>query len=399
MDMPATLLLKPGREKSLLRQHPWVFSGAVSAVQDDPAPGDTVEVRDAAGRFLARAAYSPHSQIRARVWTWDEHEPIDEDFFRRRIQQAFAARQALLIPSSQAAMRLIHAESDRLPGLIIDRYVDTLVFQFLSAGPEAWRDLIVELSLKLTGAERLYERSDVDARRLEGLPERVGPLRSTTPARQIQIDENGLLFMVDIEGGHKTGFYLDQRVNRARVRELSAGLDVLDCFSYTGGFTINALAGGAASVLSLDSSGAALEQLRHNLALNRLPAERTDTQEGDVFQLLRAFRDRGRDFDLVVLDPPKFAQTASQVQRAARGYKDINLLALKLLRPGGLLVTFSCSGAIGDDLFQKIVAGAALDAGLHAQITERLSQSPDHPVALNFPEGAYLKGLVIRVED
>jgi 23S rRNA (cytosine1962-C5)-methyltransferase len=396
--MPATLSLKPGREKSLLRRHPWIFSGSLSSVQGDPAPGETVEVRDAAGRFMARAAYSPHSQIRARVWTWDENERIDRDFFRRRLQQALAVRQALFNPTANSAIRLIHAESDRLPGLIVDSYAGSLVFQFLSAGPEAWRDLLVELCFEMTGAEGLYERSDADARRLEGLPERVGSLRGTTPAGQVQIEENGLFFLVDIATGHKTGFYLDQRANRARVRQLSAGRNVLDCFSYTGGFTVNALAGGAASVLALDASAAALEQLHGNLALNNLPAERADTLEGDVFQLLRAFRDRGRAFDLIVLDPPKFAQTASQVQRAARGYKDINLLAFKLLRPGGLLVTFSCSGAIEDDLFQKIVAGAALDAGVHAQITERLSQSSDHPVALNFPEGAYLKGLVVRVE-
>ncbi len=395
--MPATLLLKPGREKSLLRRHPWVFSGSIAAVQGEPATGETVEVKDAAGRFLARAAYSPHSQIRARVWSWDESELVDEGFFRRRLQQAFAARQGFLNSSPNVAIRLLHAESDQLPGLILDRYADTLVVQFLSAGPEAWRDLLVELCLELANLERMYERSDADVRSLEGLPERVGPLRGAATSEPVQIEENGLLFQVDISAGHKTGFYLDQRQNRARVRHLSVGRDVLDCFSYSGGFSVNALAGGAASVLALDSSGAALAQLRQNLTLNRLPAERADTLEGDVFQLLRTFRDRGREFDQIVLDPPKFAQTASQVPRAARGYKDINLLAFKLLRPGGLLVTFSCSGAIQEDLFQKIVAGAALDAGVHAQIIERLSQSPDHPVALNFPEGAYLKGLVVRL--
>lgn len=397
--MPAALSLKPGREKSLLRRHPWVFSGSVAAVQGEPALGETVEIRDAAGRFLGYAAYSPHSQIRARVWTWEEAEMVDEAFFRRRLQQAFDARQAFVNLSPRGGVRLVHAESDRLPGLILDRYADTLVFQFLSAGPEYWRDQLVELCHELTGARRLYERSDADARSLEGLAERVGPLHGTDLPDQLLIEENGLLFQVDIAGGHKTGFYLDQRQNRARLRQLSLDRDVLDCFSYTGGFSVNALAGGAASVLSLDASGAALDQLHRNLAFNQLPIERAETLEGDVFQLLRGFRDRGRDFDLVVLDPPKFAQTASQVQRAARGYKDINLLALKLLRPGGLLFTFSCSGAIAEDLFQKIVAGAALDAGVHAQIIERLSQSPDHPVAVNFPEGAYLKGLVLRVES
>jgi 23S rRNA (cytosine1962-C5)-methyltransferase len=398
--MPAaTLLVKPGREKSLLRRHPWVFSGSVLAVQGEPSSGETVDIRDTRGRFLARAAYSPHSQIRARVWAWDEAEQVDESFFRRRLQQSLSARQALLNPLSDGAMRLVHAESDCIPGLILDRYARTLVIQFLSAGPEYWRDLLADLCLELTGLEYLFERSDTDARRLEGLADQVGPLRGAVPADKNIIQENGLLYQVDILHGHKTGFYLDQRLNRARVRYLSSDRDVLDCFSYTGGFTISALAGGASSVLSVDASGPALLQLEHNLALNQLPLERSETIDGDVFQLLRGFRDRGRNFDMIVLDPPKFAQSASQVQHAARGYKDINLLAFKLLRPGGLLVTFSCSGGISEDLFQKIVAGAALDAGVHAQIMERLTQSPDHPVALNFPEGAYLKGFVIRVDS
>lgn len=397
--MPAaTLLLKPGREKSLLRRHPWVFSGAISKVQGDPSPGETVDVLDSTGRFLARAAYSPKSQIRARVWTWDEPELVDESFFRSRILQALLARQRYIDQFPDGAIRLVHAESDRIPGLIIDRYADTLVVQFLSAGPEAWRDLLVEICWELSGAELLFERSDAEARRLEGLADRVGRLRGTDLPDQVFVHEHGLQYQVDILRGHKTGFYLDQRLNRARVRELTNGRVVLDCFCYTGGFTANALAGGAASVLSIDASGPALVQLRHNLALNNLPLDRSETIEGDVFQLLRDFRDRGRNFDLIVLDPPKFAQTAAQVQRAARGYKDINLLAFKLLRPGGILVTFSCSGGISEDLFQKIVAGAALDAGVHAQILERLSQSPDHPVALNFPEGAYLKGFVIQLQ-
>jgi 23S rRNA (cytosine1962-C5)-methyltransferase len=397
--MPATLLVKPGREKSLLRRHPWIFSGSVSAIQGEPSSGETVDIRDTDGRFLARAAYSPHSQIRARVWTWDEAEPVDESFFRRRLQQSLSARQAFLNSLPDGALRLVHAESDSIPGLILDRYASTLVIQVLSAGPEYWRDLLADLCLELTGSEYLYERSDTDARRLEGLADKLGSLRGAAPPNPNIIQENGLLYQVDILHGHKTGFYLDQRLNRARVRDLSVDRDVLDCFSYTGGFSVNALAGGASSVLSLDASGPALLQLEHNLALNQLPLERSETIEGDVFQLLRGFRDRGRKFDMIVLDPPKFAQSASQVQRAARGYKDINLLAFKLLRPGGMLVTFSCSGGISEDLFQKIVAGAALDAGVHAKIMERLSQSPDHPVALNFPEGAYLKGFVIRVES
>jgi 23S rRNA (cytosine1962-C5)-methyltransferase len=393
----AVLVLKSGREKSLLRRHPWIFSGAVAFIQGTPEAGETIEVRDSDGRFLARGAYSPSSQIRARVWTWDEAEHIDEAFFQARLQQAILARQELAIYPPDNALRLVHGESDRLPGFILDRYGGTLVAQFLSAGSERWRDLLTELVIQITNAEGLYERSEVDARRLEGLPVRFGTVQGVPPPERILIHENGLRFQVDVYQGHKTGFYLDQRENRLRVRSLAKNRQVLDCFCYSGGFTANALLGGAESVLALDSSKPALDQLREHLALNDLPAERVEVQEGDVFQALRGFRDRRRVFDMIILDPPKFAQTAAQAQRAARGYKDINLLAFKLLKPGGLLVTFSCSGGISEDLFQKIVAGAALDAGVHAQIIERLSQASDHPVGLNFPEGAYLKGLVLRV--
>ncbi len=393
--MPA-LILKPGREKSLLRRHPWLFSGAVARVDGDPAPGATVDLLAADGQFLARAAYSPASQIRARVWTFDPSEPVDADFFRRRIQRAINTRRLLLsTPDSQlATARLVHAESDGLPGLVVDRYADMLVTQFLSAGAEYWRETLADLLLAETGLSTIYERSDTDVRELEGLAPKVGSLRGAVAQPRFTITENGLRFRVDIAAGHKTGFYLDQRANRLRVRELAGGRDVLDCFCYTGGFTVNALAGRAKSVLSVDASAEALALCRENVALNGLPAEKQTILEGDVFHLLRRFRDEGRLFDLIVLDPPKFAPTAAQAEKAARGYKDINLLGFKLLRPGGLLVTFSCSGGVDAALFQKIVASAALDAGVEAQIVEHLSQAPDHPVALNFPEGAYLKGLV-----
>jgi 23S rRNA (cytosine1962-C5)-methyltransferase len=294
------------------------------------------------------------------------------------------------------AFRLIYAESDGLPGLIVDRYADTLVFQSLTAGSEYWKDTLADILLELTGLKNIYERSDADVRELEGLTLRVGPLRGpiTHSPSTITIREHNLLFKVNIVAGHKTGFYLDQRENRLRVRELAEGRDVLDCFCYTGGFSINALAGGAKSVLSVDASADALALCHENVVLNELPVDRHQTLEGDVFQLLRKFRDEGRSFDLIILDPPKFAPTAAQAEKAARGYKDINLLGFKLLRPGGLLVTFSCSGGVDAALFQKIVASAALDARVEAQILEYLSQGPDHPVALNFPEGAYLKGLV-----
>ena len=388
------LHLKPGRERSLLRRHPWVFSGAVARVEGDPLPGATVDLQAADGSFLARAAYSPTSQIRARVLTFDPAELIDTAYFQRRIERSIQARQGLPTPGTTSA-RLIHAESDGLPGLVVDRYADVLVVQFLTAGAEAWRETITDLLVDCTGLQDIYERSDADVRQLEDLPLRKGALRGNPPAT-LQVQENGLKFKVDVSGGHKTGFYLDQRLNRQLLRQFARDREVLDCFCYTGGFSLNALAGGAASVLSVDASADALELCRENIALNDLPAEHQSSIEGDVFQLLRRFRDEGRDFDLLVLDPPKFAPTSAQAEKAARGYKDINLLAFKLLRPGGLLFTFSCSGGVDSLLFQKIVASAALDAGVDAQIIHHLSQAPDHPVALHFPESAYLKGLVCR---
>ncbi len=342
------------------------------------------------GQFLGWGAFSTKSQISVRIWSWDEEEIIAEDFFRRRLQQAIAARQ------KNIASRLVHAESDGLPGLVVDRYNELLVVQYLSSGPERWRETVADLLVEITGIGQVFERSDVDVRALEGLPSRVGPIRGPEPPERIIIRENDLDFWVDVRKGHKTGFYLDQRANRARLRQLAAGRDVLDCFCYTGGFTLNATAGGANYVQAVDGSADALLLARENLALNRIPLERVEWVEGDVFQTLRGLRDRDKRFDVIILDPPKFAPTVAQAERAARGYKDINLLAFKLLRQGGFLVTFSCSGGINEDLFQKIVAGAALDAGTEAQIIERLHQDVDHPVALNFPEGAYLKGFIIR---
>lgn len=390
--------LKSGREKSVLQRRPWIFSGAVEHVEGDPAPGETVAVSGADGAPLGWAAYSPESQIRARMWSFDPTDTIDGAFLRGRLAAALEMRRQMIPAEETNALRLVHAESDGVPGLVVDRYADTLVMQCLSAGMEVWRETIADLLMEMTGAARLYERSDADVRRLEGLPERVGVVRGDAlPGGRVQICENGVRFWVDVERGHKTGFYLDQRRNRARVGALSAGRDVLNCFSYTGGFAVYALANGAAHVTSADTSADALALGRENAALNGLPEERAEWVEADVFHLLRKYRDQARSFDLIVLDPPKFAPTASQVEQAARGYKDINLLAFKLLRPGGILATFSCSGGVTPDLFQKIVSGAALDAGVDAQILEKLEQGPDHPVALNFPEGHYLKGLICRV--
>jgi 23S rRNA (cytosine1962-C5)-methyltransferase len=346
------------------------------------------------GDELGWAAYSPVSQIRARMWSWDARETVDAAWLREKLTRAIALRSALVPEEETNALRLVFAESDGLPGVVVDRYADWLVFQCLTAGAEIWRETLADHLVELTGVANIYERSDVDVRELEGLHPRVGALRGDAPQGPIEICENGLVFRVDLQSGHKTGFYLDQRANRQRLRELAHGREVLNCFSYTGAFAAYALAGGAQSVLSIDSSADALALGRENLARNGFDRTRSDWLEGDVFHVLRELRDRGRSFDLIVLDPPKFAPTAAQAARAARGYKDINLLACKLLRPSGLLFTFSCSGGVSLDLFQKIVAGAALDAGAPMNIVEYLAQGMDHPTALNFPEGAYLKGLV-----
>jgi 23S rRNA (cytosine1962-C5)-methyltransferase len=385
--------LKRGREKSLRRRHPWIFSGAVEKASGKA--GDTLPVRDAAGKVIAQAAYSPKSQIRARVWTFDPAEEVDADFFRRRIEKALALREALPAAKHTNALRLVNAESDGLPGLVVDRYADVLVAQFLSAGAERWRDPILDLLGELSGCEAIFERSDAEVRKLEGLEPRVGFARGNRNASRCPIIEYGLNFRVDVEQGQKTGFFLDQRENRARVRALAAGREVLDGFCYTGGFSIAALAGGAKRVTAVESSKDAIQIARENLAANPLDASKVEFVQADVFAQLRKLRDGAARFQLIVLDPPKFAPSAAQVKNAARAYKDINLWALKLLAPGGLLATFSCSGGVSPELFQSIVAGAALDAGAEAKIVERFSAAADHPVALEFPEGDYLKGLLV----
>jgi 23S rRNA (cytosine1962-C5)-methyltransferase len=389
------LVLKKGREKSLKRRHPWIFSGAVARVIGQPAPGDTVEVRSAEGAVLAVAAWSPASQIRARVWSFESGEGVDAAFFRARVARAVGLRAALPAAKHTNALRLVHAESDGLPGVVVDRYADVLVAQFLSAGAERWREAILDALAEETGCEAIYERSDAEVRKLEGLEARVGFVRGNREARRCPIVEHGLNFRVDVEEGQKTGFFLDQRDNRQRIRALAAGREVLDGFCYTGGFAVAALAGGAARVLALESSAPALEVARENLEANPLDAAKVEFVKADVFAHLRKLRDAGAKFGLVVLDPPKFAPTAAQARNAARAYKDVNLQAFKLLAPGGLLATFSCSGGVSAELFQSIVAGAALDAGAEAVILERFHAAPDHPVALEFPEGDYLKGLLL----
>ncbi|MHB8167599.1 MAG: class I SAM-dependent rRNA methyltransferase, partial [Sulfuricella sp.] len=331
-----SLILNPGREKSLQHHHPWIFTGAVERIKGEPQSGETVAVRDTHGAFLALAAYSPKSQILGRVWTYRENEMVDEAFLRARLARAIGLRQELA--KTTDGMRLVHGESDGLPGLVVDRYGDTLVMQVLSAGMERWRGALVDLLVELTGCANLYERSDAEVRELEGLPARSGMLRGVLPVPLV-IQEHGLKFYVDVEKGQKTGFYLDQRDNRRRVGELAKDKDVLNCFCYSGGFSLSALQGGARSVLSVDSSAEALALARENVKLNNLAEDRAEWLEADVFKSLRLMRDQGKSFDLIVLDPPKFAPTAHHAANAARAYKDINLWALKLLRPGGLLAT------------------------------------------------------------
>ena len=389
------MIINAGRDKSLLRRHPWIFSGAVKSVDGGTVSGDVVRVQSDDGRFLAAAAYSEKSQIIARVLSFDEHEVIDAAFYRRQIKTAVARRSPLTATTN--AMRLIHGESDGLPGLVADRYGDVIVLQLLTAGIDPQRELLATLLMEETAATTIYERSDADVRELEGLPVRNGLIAGQPLPGETVIKENGMTIVVDIAQGHKTGFYLDQRDSRVLTTSLAANADVLNCFCYTGTMSVAALAGGAKSVLSIDSSAPSLEMAAHNLQRNGHDTTRAEWLDADVFQALRKLRDQAKSFDLIILDPPKFAPTAHHAEKAARAYKDINLLALKLLRPGGYLMTFSCSGGINADLFQKIVAGAALDAHVDAQIIKRLGAGADHPVALNFPEGDYLKGLLLRV--
>ena len=388
-----TIQLRAGKERSLQRRHPWIFESAIAKGGADA--GETVRVESHDGAFLAWAMFSPASKIRARVWSFDEAQRIDASFLIATCASAVRARSRFDIKSD--SLRLIHGESDGLPGLIVDRYGDTLVAQFLSTGAERWKDVLADALLAATGLTRLYERSDASGRALEGLPEVTGWLRGDGPV-ELVLQEHDWKLAVNIATGHKTGFYLDQRDSRQKFAEYTRRLKferVLNCFCYTGGFTVAALTGGAAHVTSIDSSGPALEKAAANVALNGFAAERATFLDADVNASLRQFGAAGQTFDAIVLDPPKFAPTVTHAERAARAYKDINRLAFKLLAPGGVLFTYSCSGGIPPDLFHKIVASAGADAGVDGFITERLGGAPDHPMTLNFPEGEYLKGLVI----
>jgi 23S rRNA (cytosine1962-C5)-methyltransferase len=387
------ITIKSGREKSLLRRHPWIFSGAIQS-SGGAVSGDVVNVHAADGSFLCSALYSAESQIAARALSFDAKEVIDDDFFKRRIQRSISRRASLSAHTN--AMRLIHGESDGLPGVVADQYDDVIVLQLSTAGIEPQRDLLGTLLQEATGAKTIYERSDADVRKLEGLPERNGLIRGEPLAAPVTIRENEMDITVDIAYGHKTGFYLDQRDNRALTQTLAHEADVLNCFCYTATMSAAAMKGGAQSVVSIDSSQPAMEEGARIATLNGCGVARMEWIEADVFAHLRKLRDQGRSFDLIILDPPKLAPTTHHVEKAARAYKDINLLGLKLLRPGGKLMTYSCSGGVSIDLFQKIVAGAAVDANVDAVVLKRLSAGIDHPVSIHFPEGEYLKGLLLQ---
>ena len=390
--MASSITLRPGREKSLLRRHPWVFSGAVGTVAGDPRPGDTVDVVGADGGLLGRAAYSPVSQIRARMWTFGD-EAVDDDLVGRRIVDA-AARRAELLATGTDSARLVFSEADGVPGVIADRYGDTVVCQLTTAGAERWRDTVFDALAGLDGVRTVHERSDADARTREGLDARDGHVRGAPARVDLVAHEGRWRFAVDVAGGHKTGFYLDQRHTRGAIELLAPGRRVLNVFAYTGAFSVIAAGCGAASVSSVDSSGPALAIAARNAELNGVDVG--ELVEADAFSHLRGLRDRARQYDLIVLDPPKLAATQGQLDKATRAYKDLNLLAVKLLAPGGVLLTFSCSAAMTMELFQKVVAGAALDARRDVAIDDHLHQPSDHPIPLSFPEAEYLTGLVLR---
>lgn len=393
------LILHPGREKSLLRRHPWIFSGAVKAVVGDPQSGETIDLLSSDGNWLAKAAYSPESQIRARVWSFQARQEIEEEFFWQRLSACLSYRGLLGLAQQSDACRLVHGEADGLPACIIDRYGDFLSCQFLSAGAEYWKACIVTaLRTLLPEIRGIYERSDNDSRTREGLPVSIGCLWGEEPPELLTIRENGLQLLVDLRNGHKTGYYLDQRDSRLALdTPACAQAEVLDCCCYSGGFGLRALQAGAKRVTFLDAAEKSLHWAAQNAALNGFADDRQEYIRGDVFQLLRTFRDSRRSFEVIILDPPKFADTRTRLEKAARGYKDINLLACKLLRPGGQLFTFSCSAAMTPELFQKVIGDAARDAGRDALVLKTFSQAPDHPQNLNFPEGQYLTGLQLQL--
>jgi len=393
----SSVKLKKGRDKSFNRKHPWIFSGAIDSIKDINTNGETVEIFSGDGKFLGYGSYSLHSQISVRVLSFNPEDQIDKDFIQKKIETAAQFRTQIINLETTNAYRVINAESDSLPGLVVDKYGDFLVCQFLSAGAEFWKKETIEILLNIFNPTGIFERSDVEVREKEGLQQFKGILFGKDPEELIEIIENGNKFFVDINLGHKTGFYLDQRDNRKLLEIFSSEKEILNCFSYTGGFSVYAIKAGASKVVNLDSSFEALSLAETNLTLNGIASSKYENVQDDVFKYLRKLRDTNKQFDVIILDPPKFAESVSQIEKASRGYKDINLLALKLLKKNGVLFTFSCSGHIVSELFNKIIADAATDAGREVHTLKFLTQSPDHAMLTSFPEGLYLKGLVCTV--
>ena len=396
--MESKIILHESRDKSLKRKHPWIFSKAIKEVVNEPSNGADINIYDCNNNFLAVAAYSPNSQIRARVWSFNKDEKIDKEFFKAKILKAYEARKLMLEVTAMSACRIIAAESDSIPGLIVDMYNNYLVLEVLSAGTEFHLKEIVAALREVFPEHNIYERSDVEVRKKEGLELRKGVIFGENPPTEIEITENeNMKLLVDIENGHKTGYYLDQRDNRAALAKYCKGKSVLNCFSYTGGFSLYALKGRALKVANVDVSQRALDTAKRNIVLNHLDPGRVKFIKEDVFKFLRNEKAKNNKYDVIVLDPPKFAESRGQLDKACRGYKDINMLAASIINPGGYLMTYSCSGHMTPDLFQKVVADAILDANREGQIVEYLQQASDHPISTAYPEGLYLKGLVVRI--
>lgn len=393
--MPA-IIIRNERVKAVTRKHPWIFSKGVKKVVDNPKLGETIDIKDEDGNWLATGSYSPHSQIRARIWSFNEGDTIDHDFFVARIERAKAIRADIIEKGQLTGYRLLAAENDGLPGVTVDVFDTTIVIQLVSAGAEFQRDNIISALKQVFPDFTIYERSDADVRGKEGIKKTRGLIHGELP-EDVIISENGIKAYVDVEQGHKTGFYLDQRDNRALLETYVKDKSVLNCFSYTGTFGLYALRGGATSVTQVDLSTEALAIAERNVELNGFDNSKVEYVRHDVFKLLRKYKEDGKKFDVIVMDPPKFAESKAQLTGACRGYKDINRIAMELLNPGGHLLTFSCSGLMETNLFQKVVADAALDANRDVFFKEKLNQAHDHIIASTYPEGFYLKGFVCQV--
>jgi 23S rRNA (cytosine1962-C5)-methyltransferase len=391
------VILKKGKEKAALQRHPWIFSGALDKVKGSPENGEVVKVLSANKDFLAYGYYNDKSRVAVRLLEWAEDQTINKDWYQQKVRTAIAARKHVLRKGDTNTCRLVFSEADFLPGLIVDQYADFLSLQILSAGMENIKADIIEILKEELNPKGIFDKSDASARTHESLDGEQGLLWGENPPEFLEVKENGILYHINIAGGQKSGFYCDQRDNRLLLADYAEGKRVLDCFSYSGGFSLNSLKLGATHVTSVDSSALALETLQQNIGLNNFAADRSTSIQSDVNKQLRAFKEEGKTFDIVVLDPPKYAPSRSALDRAARAYKDLNRLGMGLLESGGLLATFSCSGAVDIETFKQIIAWAALDAGKEVQIVKQFNQPEDHPVRISFPEGEYLKGLLVRV--